>query len=64
MRLKPNQLSSHLKRQGFAPIYLLTGDEPLQMMECADSLRTFARNQGFTERVILTVETSFDWSEL
>jgi DNA polymerase-3 subunit delta len=64
MRLKPNQLSSHLKRQGFAPIYLLTGDEPLQMMECADTIRTFARNQGFTERVILTVETNFDWSEL
>ncbi len=64
MRLKPNQLPNHLKQQGFAPIYLLTGDEPLQMMECADILRTFARKQGFTERVVLTVETGFDWNDL
>ncbi len=64
MRLKPAQLTNHLQRQGFAPLYLLTGDEPLQMMECADILRTFARHQGFTERIVLTVETGFDWSLL
>ncbi|RKZ40400.1 MAG: DNA polymerase III subunit delta, partial [Gammaproteobacteria bacterium] len=34
------------------------------MMACADTLRTFARTQGFTERVVLTVETGFDWSSL
>jgi len=62
MKLKANQLENHLQRQGFAPTYLLTGDEPLQMMECADTLRYFARRQGFTERVVLTVETGFDWS--
>jgi DNA polymerase-3 subunit delta len=64
MRLKPAQLNSHLNRQGLATLYLLTGDEPLQMMECADALRTFARNQGFTERVVLAVETGFDWGSL
>jgi len=64
MRLKPNQLTSHLEQHGLAPIYLLTGDEPLQMMECADTLRSFARKQNFHERVILTVETGFDWDEL
>jgi DNA polymerase-3 subunit delta len=62
MKLKANQLENHLQRQGFAPTYLLTGDEPLQMMECADTLRHFTRRQGFTERVVLTVETGFDWS--
>ncbi|RKZ83453.1 MAG: DNA polymerase III subunit delta [Candidatus Parabeggiatoa sp. nov. 1] len=64
MRLKPTQLNSHLKQKKLAPLYLLTGDEPLQMMECADTLRTFARAQGFTERVVLTVETGFDWGNL
>lgn len=64
MRLKPNQLAQHLQRQGLAPLYLLTGDEPLQMMECADSLRQFARRQGFIERIIFTVETGFDWDSL
>lgn len=64
MRLKPSQLNNHLNRQGLAAIYLLTGDEPLQMMETADALRIFARRQGFTERVILTVETGFSWENL
>jgi DNA polymerase-3 subunit delta len=64
MRLKFAQLGNYLKRQGLSAIYLLTGDEPLQMMECADTLRAFARRQGFTERVVLTVETGFDWSSL
>ncbi len=64
MRLKSAQLGNYLKRQGLSAIYFLTGDEPLQMMECADSLRAFARRQGFTERVVLTVETGFDWSSL
>jgi len=64
MKLKAAQLSNHLKRQGLSPIYLLTGDEPLQMMECADILRSFARQQGFNERVVLTVESKFDWENL
>ncbi|EDN66846.1 DNA polymerase III, delta [Beggiatoa sp. PS] len=64
MKLKPPQLNHHLKQQGLAPIYLLTGDDPLQQMECADTLRNFARHQGFTERVVLAVETGFDWSSL
>ncbi|HHB92608.1 MAG TPA: DNA polymerase III subunit delta [Thioploca sp.] len=62
MKIKSNQLKNHLVP--LAPIYLLTGDEPLQMKECADILRTAARKQAFTERVILTVETGFSWSNL
>ncbi|MCK5718867.1 MAG: DNA polymerase III subunit delta [Thiomargarita sp.] len=64
MRIKTTQLKQHLKRQGLASIYLLTGDEPLQIMECTDILRTFARNNGFSERIVLTVEIGFDWNSL
>jgi DNA polymerase-3 subunit delta len=64
MKLKPAQLSQHLQRHGLAPLYLLTGDEPLQLNECADTLRTFAYQQGFTERIVLTVEVGFDWNTL
>ena len=64
MKIKSSQLIAHLKRQGVAPLYLLTGDEPLQMMESADILRDFARTQGYTDRVILTVETGFSWDSL
>ena len=64
MKLKPAQLNQHLQRYGLAPLYLLTGDEPLQLNECADTLRTFAYQQGFTERIVLTVEVGFDWNTL
>jgi DNA polymerase-3 subunit delta len=64
MKLKPAQLASHLNRQGLAFLYFLTGEELLQMMECADTLRNFARSQGFTERIVLTVDKGFDWNTL
>lgn len=64
MKLKVDQLSNHLQRQGLQSIYLLFGDEPLQMMEGGDRLRTFARKQGFSERTVLSVETGFSWHEL
>jgi len=64
MKLKPTQLEQHLKKQGLAPVFLLTGDEPLQMMESGDTIRQFARQQGFSERSILTVEANFKWHSL
>jgi DNA polymerase-3 subunit delta len=63
MRLRNDQLTSHLQR-GLAPIYLLSGDEPLQMMEAADQIRSIAKEQGFTEREVLDQVTGFDWSAL
>ncbi len=64
MKLKLTQLNQHLQQHGLASVFLLTGDEPLQMMECGDTIRYFARQQGFVERVILTVEKDFNWYSL
>jgi len=64
MKLPPNQLQSYLKRQGLAKVFLIFGDEPLQIKECSDSLRQFAREQGFNERIVLSVETGFNWQSL
>jgi len=64
MKLKSSQLSHHLNQQGLIPVYLLIGNEPLQMTECLDILRIFARSQGFTERTSSTVDTGFDWQQL
>jgi len=64
MKFQASQLHNHLKQQKLAPIYLLTGDEALQMMESVDLIRNCARQQGFSERVILTLETGFSWSSL
>ena len=63
MRLKTAQLGAHLK-QPLQAIYIVSGDEPLQNAECSDAIRSAARQQGFTERVVLHVEAGFDWSLL
>ena len=62
MNLAPAQLAEHLQR-GLKPMYTLHGDEPLLVQEFADALRAEARQQGFTERTVYTVQGAhFDWS--
>ncbi|MGV6816236.1 MAG: DNA polymerase III subunit delta [Thiotrichales bacterium] len=63
MKLSSYQLESHLRKSLF-PVYLLAGDEPLQMQECADLIRQTATEQGFTERQVMHVESGYDWSAL
>lgn len=63
MRLRNDQLAAQLQRE-LSPIYLISGDEPLQMQEAADEVRVAARNQGFTEREVLDAVAGFDWSAL
>ncbi|MCK9532653.1 MAG: DNA polymerase III subunit delta [Gammaproteobacteria bacterium] len=63
MRLRPEQLTSHL-RGDLLPVYLLSGEEPLQMAEAADAIRAAARARGYTERAVLHVESGFEWSSL
>ncbi len=63
MKLRPEQLQGHLKK-GLAPVYLLSGDEPLLLQEAADQVIQAARNAGFEERAIFTVESGFHWSTL
>lgn len=63
MKLKPAQLTEQLKR-GLAPVYWLSGDEPLLIQECADAIRHTAHQQGFNERDIFDAGKEFDWNEL
>ncbi|MCP5142567.1 MAG: DNA polymerase III subunit delta [Gammaproteobacteria bacterium] len=46
------------------PIYLISGDEPLQLMEAEDAVRRAAREWGAIDREILEVDRSFDWHQL
>jgi DNA polymerase-3 subunit delta len=64
MRLQPEQLEKHLNSKGLSPVYCISGDEPLQMLEAADQIRSFARKQGFEERVVFNVDKVFDWGQL
>ncbi len=63
MQLRPEQLAAHLQKP-LAPLYLLHGDEPLLVIEAADSIRMAARKQGFEEREIIVAGTNFNWDEL
>lgn len=63
MRLRFSQLQTQLER-GLAPLYMLSGEEPLQLMEAADAIRARARTEGFGEREVFHVEPGFDWGAL
>lgn len=63
MKVRSDQLSSQLGR-GLAPIYLVSGDEPLLLGDACDAIRQQALSVGCTERTILNVETGFQWSAL
>lgn len=63
MRVRAEQLANHLA-SSLAPIYLLAGDEPLQMAEAGDAIRAAARAQGFDEREVMHVDGGFDWNAL
>ena len=64
MRLRPDQLNNHLQKTNLAPIYFVSGDEPLQKLECIDQLRMTARSQGYEERLVFNVDKSFDWNSI
>lgn len=59
MRLDAEGLKQHVAR-GLAPVYLLAGDEPLLIDECAAVIAAEAQRGGY-ERHQRQVETGFDW---
>lgn len=64
MQVRVEQLPDEIKRKGLSSIYLISGDEPLQVNEAADFIRRKARQQGVEERVVLDVAAGFDWNRL
>ena len=63
MQVRAEQIEDHL-RHSLAPVYLVSGDEPLQVMETADLIRQAAATKGFRERDVWNVDAQFDWSVL
>ncbi|WP_221801027.1 DNA polymerase III subunit delta [Oceanobacter mangrovi] len=63
MKLRPDQLTAHLS-SSLASCYLVSGDEPLLMMEACDQIRAAARAAGFEERQLFHAEAGFNWVEL
>lgn len=64
MQLRPAELAAHLNKGRLLPIYVVHGEEALVALEAAQAIRDAARQQGFAERQVLTVESGFKWAEL
>ena len=63
MNVDPEKLAQHLNGI-LAPLYVVGGEEPLQIEESLDLIRAAARKQGFDERIVMHVDASFDWDTL
>ncbi|WP_148714239.1 DNA polymerase III subunit delta [Chitinolyticbacter meiyuanensis] len=61
--MRAEELPRHLAR-GLAPLYTIHGDEAFLAIEAAQAVRDTARNAGYSEREVLTVESGFAWSQL
>lgn len=54
----------HVPLQMLAPVYLISGDEPLLVNEVLDALRVAARSRGWEERESHGVERGFNWEQV
>ena len=63
MQVRADALDAHLEKS-LAPLYVISSDEQLLMLEAADRIRAKARAAGFSEREVLVAERYFKWGEL
>jgi len=63
MNVRPDQLKSVVAKRTY-PVYMVSGDEPLQQMESLDLIRSYLRDNDFSEREVLDVDAQFDWQRL
>jgi DNA polymerase-3 subunit delta len=63
MNVRPDQLQSIVTGTVY-PVYMVSGDEPLQQMESLDAIRAFLREESYSEREVLDVDAQFDWQRL
>ncbi|NOS74635.1 MAG: DNA polymerase III subunit delta [Methyloglobulus sp.] len=63
MQIKPQQLVGALQKT-LAPVYFISGDEPQQLGELADTIRRSAKERDFTAREIFFADKQFDWKQL
>jgi len=63
MRCYPDKLKAQLSKP-LLPIYLIYGDEPLQVQEGCDLVREAVRAAGYDTREVISIEQDSDWREL
>ncbi|WP_233235405.1 DNA polymerase III subunit delta [Bordetella sp. LUAb4] len=62
--LDADRFPDYLQRAGgrLAPLYTISGDEPLLVTETMDALRAAARAAGFIDRTTMVMDARSDWS--
>ena len=63
MKVYPEKLGTELARK-IAPVYTISGDEPLLVQESCDLVRSALRKAEYTERDLFHVEGNFDWEQV
>ena len=63
MKLTADKLNAQISRK-LAPVYFVSGDDPLVSGEVADAIRAAARKQGYHERESYSASAKFDWTQL
>lgn len=64
MPLSPDRLFERLRNSPLDSAYFFYGEEPLQIMEMADALRTRARADGLIERRVFDADNAGDWDQI
>lgn len=63
MKINPGQLGQALEKS-LAPVYLVSGDEPLLVQEACDQVRARAREAGFNDRQVYHADQHLNWGAL
>lgn len=68
MNIRSEELVRVIEReraQGvLSPLWIILGEEPLLALEAGDLLRKAAKDLGYSERVVLALNSTSDWSPL
>lgn len=60
----PADLDAVLGKRQLAPVFVVFGEEPLQLMEARDKVRRAARDAGFDEWQLFFVQPGFSWGSV
>lgn len=64
MQINHDRLERQLAGEPLKSIYLIAGNEPLLVQECADAVRAKAKVEGYGEREVIDADKDFDWNIL
>lgn len=64
MQIKLWDLESRLATGSLAPIYFISGDEPLLLQEACDQVIAAATAAGYDERSVIHADSGYRWADL